>query len=185
MSRANMAAASSEHSNVTSTSARIKRLPSTHSNGNGNSNSTTGNKQQQQKQHKRQCCSHHLNSVWSIWYCLVTLGFTGYLVFAGIKRFLMYASLPWPQGASVVVLPFFLVTSAVKVGNLGNDGFKLGASLSTCTRDPPPVLSVAPGIEFVATRGSYSAVPTPGGRLLLTAAGPSWTPRSSLLGSYL
>ncbi|XP_064104586.1 uncharacterized protein LOC135214323 [Macrobrachium nipponense] len=162
MSRANMPNSSSEHSKSTTTSSsRVKRAPSSVSNGSqgvGKILRKPGHKQGG----RRRCCSqYHLNSVWSVWYCLVTLGFMGYLVFNGVKRFILYASLPWPEdqqpyielnayvglvGASVVVLPFFLVTSAVKVGNLANDGFKLGASLSTCSRDPPPVLEAARGV---------------------------------------
>lgn len=164
MSRANMPnSSSSEHSKSTTTSAaRVKRAASSVS------NSSQGGKdrrppplQKQQKKNKKCCSQYHLNSVWSVWYCLVTLGFMGYLVFNGVKRFILYASLPWPEdeqpyvelnayvglvGASVVVLPFFLVTSVVKVGNLANDGFKLGTSLSTCSRDPPPVLEAAKGV---------------------------------------
>ncbi|XP_071536349.1 uncharacterized protein [Panulirus ornatus] len=163
MSRANMSTTSSEHSNATSTSARIKRAPSSASSNGSSNKGVPGRKQQLQQQGRKSCCpEYHLNSVWSIWYCMVTLGFTGYLVFAGVKRFLLYASLPWPEGedppyvelnayvglvgASVVVVPFFLVTSVLKVGNLANDGFKLGASLSTCSRDPPPVLPDARGL---------------------------------------
>ena len=49
-------------------------------------------------------------------------------------------------GAAVVVLPFFITASLFKVGNLANDGFKLGTSLSTCGRDPPAVVEPSKGI---------------------------------------
>ncbi|XP_063588514.1 uncharacterized protein LOC134765695 [Penaeus indicus] len=160
MSRSTMPTTSSEHS--TPTSAKVKRNPSSVSRkSNGDSYNLSNGKTSPLKPKSKPCCSqYHLNSVWSIWYCLVSLGFMAYLVYNGVKRFLLYASLPWPQdppfvelnayvglvGASVVLLPFFLVTSLLKVGNLGNDGFKLGASLSTCSRDPPPVLEAAKGV---------------------------------------
>ncbi|XP_068209399.1 protein tincar-like [Palaemon carinicauda] len=160
MSRANMPNTSSDHSKSTTTSSsRVKRTPSSISSGSQQKGRRPGH---HHKQNGRRCCSqYHLNSVWSLWYCLVTLGFMGYLVFNGVKRFILYASLPWPEdqqpyielnayvglvGASVVLLALLLVTSAVKVGNLANDGFKLGASLSTCSRDPPPVLEAAKGV---------------------------------------
>ena len=41
---------------------------------------------------------YHLNSIWSIWYCVCTTLFSSYLIYSGIKRFLLYASLPWPEG---------------------------------------------------------------------------------------
>ncbi|CAL4142068.1 unnamed protein product [Meganyctiphanes norvegica] len=120
--------------------------------------------QQPPKSHSHKgCCGspYHLNSVWSVWYGLCIALFTGYLVYCSVKRFLYYASLPWREdnlplvelnafvglvGSSVVVLPFFLLTSILKVGNLANDGFKLGASLSTCSRDLPPVLEPTHGL---------------------------------------
>ncbi|RZF42831.1 hypothetical protein LSTR_LSTR003655, partial [Laodelphax striatellus] len=39
-------------------------------------------------------------------------------------------------GFAVLLLPIFLATAFFKVGNLANDGFKLGRSLSTCAVDP-------------------------------------------------
>ncbi|CAL4158419.1 unnamed protein product, partial [Meganyctiphanes norvegica] len=49
-------------------------------------------------------------------------------------------------GSAVVLLPFFFVAAVLKVGNLGNDGFKLGTSLSTCSNDPHPVLQPDNGV---------------------------------------
>lgn len=41
-----------------------------------------------------------------------------------------------PPGSATVLVPFFLATAVFKVGNLANDGFKIGQSLSTCSVDP-------------------------------------------------
>ena len=67
--------------------------------------------------------------------------------------FSAYLSLPWPAeapppkveihacivllGTGVFLLLVFLVAAVSKVGNLANDGIKLGRQLSACTRDPP------------------------------------------------
>ncbi len=73
-----------------------------------------------------------------------------------MQRFLLYVALPWPDGeqpylelnlfvglvgAGVVLMPFFLVAFALKVGNLANDGYKLGRDLSACAMDPPSILA--------------------------------------------
>lgn len=93
-----MPTTSSEHS--TPTSAKVKRNPSSVSRkSNGDSYNLSNGKTSPLKPKSKPCCSqYHLNSVWSIWYCLVSLGFMAYLVYNGVKRFLLYASLPWPQG---------------------------------------------------------------------------------------
>ncbi len=76
-------------------------------------------------------------------------------------RFLTYVSLPWPEGkqpylelnlfvglvgAGVVLMPFFLIAFAFKIGNLANDGYKLGYQLSACAMDPPSVLARSSGV---------------------------------------
>lgn len=108
--RASMSAATSDQPDVTATLGKVKRAPSsassTSSCTNNNNNNDSGKGKKQQGQHtstaarrRRWCCGrYHLNSVWSIWYCLVTLGFLAYLVLGGVKRFLAYAALPWPKG---------------------------------------------------------------------------------------
>ncbi|KAK6635579.1 hypothetical protein RUM44_000832 [Polyplax serrata] len=103
----------------------------------------------------RTCLKAHLNSLWSVWYGVCLTAFQAYLAAQCGRRFLGYAVLPWPVnppprlelnaylaflGISVIALPFFLIAAVFKVGNLANDGFKLGRSLSTCTADPPSVL---------------------------------------------
>lgn len=69
---------------------------------------------------------------------------------------LAYLSLPWPAdapppkielyaclvlaGTGVVLLPVLLGAAFLKLGNLANDGIKLGRHLSACSRDPPSAL---------------------------------------------
>ena len=95
----------------------------------------------------------HLNSLWSVWYGLCTAGLQAYIAEQSILRFLGYASKSWPgsgppphielhaylalTGAAVLIIPFFLAAAVFKIGNLANDGFKLGRHLSTCGADPP------------------------------------------------
>lgn len=112
----------------------------------------------------------HVNCLWSVWYGLCLTGFQAYLAAQCAKRFLGYVALPWPVqppprlelnaylaflGASAVALPFFLVSSIFKVGNLANDGFKLGRSLSTCTADPPSALLGEYSQVFIACYFCY------------------------------
>lgn len=75
-------------------------------------------------------------------------------------RFMIYIALPWPDarqpylelnlfvglvGAGVVLLPFYLVAFLFKIGNLANDGYKLGYKLSACAMDPPSILARSSG----------------------------------------
>lgn len=69
-----------------------------------------------------------------------------------------YISLPWaadappPEnelyvclallGTGLVLLPVFLSAAFLKLGNLANDGIKLGRHLSACSRDPPSALYI-------------------------------------------
>jgi len=69
---------------------------------------------------------------------------------------LAYLSLPWPAdapppkielyaclvlaGTGIVLLPVLLGAAFLKLGNLANDGIKLGRHLSACSRDPPSSL---------------------------------------------
>ena len=105
-------------------------------------------------------CPVHCNSLWSLWYGLLTLGLQAYVVYKCVTRFLTYIALPWPEdkqpylelnlyvglvGAGVVLLPFFFISFMFKIGNLPNDGYKLGYNLSTCSLDPPSVLARSAG----------------------------------------
>jgi len=106
-------------------------------------------------------CPVHCNSLWSLWYGLLTLALQAYVVYKCVARFLTYISLPWPEdkqpylelnlyvglvGAGVVLLPFFFISFMFKIGNLSNDGYKLGYNLSTCSMDPPSVLARSGGL---------------------------------------
>ncbi len=109
----------------------------------------------------RRCCDLHCNTLWSIWYGLLVTGLQAFVVYQCARRFLLYLNLPWPEGqqpylelnlfvglvgAGVVLAPFFLVAFALKVGNLANDGYKLGRDLSSCAMDPPSVLARSAGV---------------------------------------
>ena len=81
-----------------------------------------------------------LNSLWSIFYCILVLGFHIYITYAGIKKYhslnhesLWDGSIPGALRTylalivvSVLFLPLFVFTSLLKVGNIANDGIKLG-----------------------------------------------------------
>lgn len=70
--------------------------------------------------------------------------------------FSAYLSLPWQAdapppkielyaclvlaGVGIVLLPVLLGAAFLKLGNLANDGIKLGRHLSACSRDPPSSL---------------------------------------------
>ncbi|KAF4522366.1 hypothetical protein B566_EDAN012223 [Ephemera danica] len=87
----------------------------------------------------------HCNNLWSLWYGVAATGVQALMIVACMRRFAVYASLPWREtvvspelelniylglvGIATLLLPFFLV------GNLGNDGFKLGHQMSACSRE--------------------------------------------------
>ncbi|XP_046542689.1 uncharacterized protein LOC124253013 [Haliotis rubra] len=86
--------------------------------------------------------STSLNSFWSIIYCLLVLGVQSYAIYTAIGRYHEASGRAWPGGQdgrpvevsahlaliilSILVLPFFVLTAWVRVGNYGNDGIKLG-----------------------------------------------------------
>lgn len=102
---------------------------------------------------RRQKWRIHLNNLWSFWYGLFGTVLQAYIAVKCIKRILGYSLLPWPlfhalpvielnvslglTAAAVLLIPFFLFSAACKVGNLANDGFKLGRNLNACNKDPP------------------------------------------------
>ena len=109
----------------------------------------------------RKCCDVHCNSLWSVWYGLFIVIFEAFIVYKCVCRFLLYVALPWPDrkqpylelnlyvglvGAGVVLLPFYFISFMFKIGNLANDGYKLGYGLSACAMDPPSILSTTSGI---------------------------------------
>ena len=90
--------------------------------------------------------------------CVVSL--EAFVVYKCVSRFLLYLALPWPDrkqpylelnlfvglvGAGVVLLPFYFISFMFKIGNLANDGYKLGFQLSACAMDPPSVLAQSSG----------------------------------------
>ncbi|KAI1285980.1 Protein tincar [Halotydeus destructor] len=87
--------------------------------------------------------AYTLNSLWSIWYGTAAICFQVYIIAKSVQRFTGYLSLPWPNseppyrelnayviltGIGVVILPFFVVATMMKIGNHANDGRKLGHS---------------------------------------------------------
>ena len=110
---------------------------------------------------RRKCCDVHCNSIWSVWYGIVVLCLQAYIVYKCVSRFLIYVALPWPNGkqpylelnlfvglvgAGVVLVPFYFISFMFKIGNLANDGYKLGFSLSACAMDPPSILARSSGL---------------------------------------
>lgn len=76
--------------------------------------------------------------------CIYDIILQVYIIFSSIRRFHVYMNLSWPNGepplpssyayivliaAGVVILPFFIIVSLMRVGNYANDGNKLGRSL--------------------------------------------------------
>ncbi|XP_034950828.1 protein tincar isoform X2 [Chelonus insularis] len=105
-----------------------------------------------QSNRKRDSCNRgHANGLWSVWYGILVVSLQAYIATRCAKRFVAYLSLPWPAdfqppkfelhvcivltGTGVLLLPILLAAAFLKLGNLANDGMKLGRHTSTCTRD--------------------------------------------------
>ncbi|KAG0428258.1 hypothetical protein HPB47_024744 [Ixodes persulcatus] len=86
------------------------------------------------------CREPRLNSLCCVWYCTAALALSIYIVAGSVQRFTRYMALPWPPrdqpyvelnayvgciGAAVVLLPFFVASAMLQVGNLANDGGRL------------------------------------------------------------
>ena len=96
-------------------------------------------------------CNIHINSLWSIWYCLIGLGAETYLVYIALARLDDFrnsvvsasnALLSSPAcqdlgrleiwlyygfiGLSILFAIFFALTALFKMNNFANDGEKLG-----------------------------------------------------------
>uniref|UniRef100_A0A0K2T0T5 Protein tincar n=1 Tax=Lepeophtheirus salmonis TaxID=72036 RepID=A0A0K2T0T5_LEPSM len=110
---------------------------------------------------RKRCCDVHCNSLWSVWYGILVVIFQSFILYKCVTRFLIYVALPWPEkeqpylelnlyvglvGAGVVLLPFYFISFMFKIGNLANDGYKLGMELSSCAMDPPSILSRSNGV---------------------------------------
>lgn len=82
-----------------------------------------------------------LNSLWSCWYGALSVVFQVFIISKSVTRFTGYLSLSWPKnstpyaelnayvilvGSGVILLPFFAVSAIMKIGNLANDGTKIG-----------------------------------------------------------
>jgi hypothetical protein len=99
------------------------------------------------------------NSLWSIWCGVFTLCLQVFIVRKCVKRFLIYTSIPWPgdqhpyQELNIyagivafggILLPFIFISYIFKIGNLSNDGYKLGYM------DNPSVLESHEGVIMTA-----------------------------------
>ncbi|XP_076625359.1 transmembrane protein tincar isoform X2 [Colletes latitarsis] len=136
----------------------LKPLPIVSSvNSSGVSTTSKTRKPGSRRSSKRNSCIRgHVNSLWSVWYGILAVAFQTYIGLRYTKRFAAYLSLPWPAdapppkvelyaclvlaGTGVVLLPVLLGAAFLKLGNLANDGIKLGRHLSACSRDPPSSL---------------------------------------------
>ncbi|XP_037924160.1 protein tincar isoform X3 [Hermetia illucens] len=113
----------------------------------------------------------HLNSLWSIWYGILVTLFQGYLAVHGAYRFLGCSLVQWKIepiielniqivicGVVFILLPLFFASAVFKVGNLANDGIKLGTMAhSRCSISPHD------GLEEEAKGGTVRALWTHGG----------------------
>ncbi|KAH9524760.1 hypothetical protein Btru_027746 [Bulinus truncatus] len=99
--------------------------------------------------------SSSVNSFSSICYCVLALGVHGYSCYSAILRYKESESRAWPGGGggtpseaamllgftvlSIMLMPMLCMTSFIKVGNLANDGVKLGRDHALgCHSDTAP-----------------------------------------------
>ncbi|KAK1130276.1 hypothetical protein K0M31_018414 [Melipona bicolor] len=134
----------------------LKPLPIVSSINSSGITTTNKTKKPRRPARRNSCIRGHVNSLWSVWYGVLAVAFQAYIGLRYTKRFAAYLSLPWPAdapppkvelyaclvlaGAGVVLLPVLLGAAFLKLGNLANDGIKLGRHLSACSRDPPSSL---------------------------------------------
>ncbi|XP_032683675.1 protein tincar isoform X2 [Odontomachus brunneus] len=134
----------------------LKPLPVVSSINSSGVTTTSKLKKARKSTRKESCISGHVNSLWSVWYGILAVAFQAYIAMRYARRFAAYLSLPWPAdapppkielyaclvlaGTGVVLLPVLLGAAFLKLGNLANDGIKLGRHLSACSRDPPSSL---------------------------------------------
>ncbi|KOX70133.1 Protein tincar [Melipona quadrifasciata] len=134
----------------------LKPLPIVSSINSSGITTTNKTKKPRRSARRNSCIRGHVNSLWSVWYGVLAVAFQAYIGLRYTKRFAAYLSLPWPAdapppkvelyaclvlaGAGVVLLPVLLGAAFLKLGNLANDGIKLGRHLSACSRDPPSSL---------------------------------------------
>ncbi|XP_014480514.1 PREDICTED: protein tincar [Dinoponera quadriceps] len=134
----------------------LKPLPVVSSISSSGVTTTSKAKKTRKSTRKESCIRGHVNSLWSVWYGILAVAFQAYIAMRYARRFAAYLSLPWPAdapppkielyaclvlaGTGVVLLPVLLGAAFLKLGNLANDGIKLGRHLSACSRDPPSSL---------------------------------------------
>ncbi|XP_029038168.2 protein tincar isoform X2 [Osmia bicornis bicornis] len=134
----------------------LKPLPIVSSINSSGVSSTAKTRKPRRSSRQSSCIRGHVNNLWSVWYGILAVAFQAYIGLRYAKRFAAYLSLPWPAdapppkvelyaclvlaGTGVVLLPVLLGAAFLKLGNLANDGVKLGRHLSACSRDPPSSL---------------------------------------------
>ncbi|XP_018335612.1 protein tincar isoform X2 [Agrilus planipennis] len=126
------------------------------------------NKRQSDRQRRKmglKCCTKiHLNNLWSLWYGFTCTIFQAYVGVKCVRRILGYSLLPWSETTpvpllelnislgltvlAVLLLPIFLCCAVFKIGNLANDGFKLGSQLSICSKDQTSTLGSRGGCSL-------------------------------------
>ncbi|XP_064602099.1 uncharacterized protein LOC135468027 [Liolophura sinensis] len=82
-----------------------------------------------------------VNSLWSIWYCILVLGLQAYITYVAIAHYRHSTSLQWGSSKktpseltshvgliclSLLCVPVFIIASLFRVGNYANDGVKFG-----------------------------------------------------------
>ncbi|XP_044018086.1 protein tincar isoform X4 [Aphidius gifuensis] len=109
------------------------------------------NNNRKNKKQKESCNRGHANGLWSVWYGILAVCLQAYVATRCAKRFVAYLSLPWTTevqppkfelhacivltGTGVLLLPILLAAAFLKLGNLANDGIKLGRDSNNCSRD--------------------------------------------------
>ena len=89
--------------------------------------------------------SSSFNSLWSIAYSVIVVSVQCYISYRNISNYQDSLRAQWSRQTppelglklgltilSVIVLPFFLLSSIFRTGNYGNDGFKLGRDHAIC-----------------------------------------------------
>lgn len=82
-----------------------------------------------------------VNSLWSIWYCILVLGLQAYITYVAIAHYRHSTSLQWGTSKktpseltshvgliclSLLCVPVFIIASLFRIGNYANDGVKFG-----------------------------------------------------------
>lgn len=104
------------------------------------------------------CLQTHVNSLWSVWYGLCVAALETYIAVHNAQKFMAYAALPASVATSpfleltayatltcigALLIPLFIASAVLRVGNLANDGCKLGRHLGACSGEPTAAVTVA------------------------------------------